>query len=155
MAGFRYGGISGGEYGKYTLFYAGNGRGKTTLCAMLRSLQTSDASHLLKRRSFQAAIPQEVQLILDTASFGEVFGGAWSAKAEDLHIFDQHFINANVHGGNEIAIDHRRNFYRVVVGPAGVALAEAIDALDLAATAKQTEITNEEEGVAAACPRRG
>ncbi len=141
---FRTGGISGGEYGKYTLFYAGNGRGKTTLCAMLRSLQTGDATHLLKRRSFKAAIPQEVQLVLDTGHV-KFSAGAWSAKAEDLHIFDQHFINANVHGGHEIAVDHRRNFYRVVVGPKGVALAEAIDALDAAATAKQAEITNEKK----------
>ena len=126
---FRTGGISGGEYGKYTLFYAGNGRGKTTLCAMLRSLQTNDPSHLLKRRSFKAAIPQEVQLILDSGPV-KFNAGVWSAKADDLHIFDQHFINTNVHGGHEIDLVHRRNFYRVVVGPKGVALAEEIDALD-------------------------
>jgi wobble nucleotide-excising tRNase len=141
---FRTGGISGGEYGKYTLFYAGNGRGKTTLCAMLRSLQTNDPSHLLKRRSFKAAIPQEVQLILDSGPV-KFNAGVWSAKADDLHIFDQHFINTNVHGGHEIDLVHRRNFYRVVVGPKGVALAEEIDALDAAATAKQLEITNEKK----------
>ena len=36
---FRSGDISGGEYARYTLFYGGNGRGKTTICAILRSLQ--------------------------------------------------------------------------------------------------------------------
>lgn len=141
---FRTGGVSGGEYSKYTLFYAGNGRGKTTLCAMLRSLQTNEASHLLKRRSFKAAIPQEVRLILDSGPV-KFSAGAWSARADDLHIFDEQFINANVHGGHEIGIDHRRNFYRVVVGPEGVALAEAIDLLDVAATAKQSEITSEKK----------
>ncbi|MDO9432612.1 MAG: AAA family ATPase [Phenylobacterium sp.] len=141
---FRTGGISGGEYGKYTLFYAGNGRGKTTLCSMLRSLQTNDPSHLLKRRSFKAAIPQEVQLLMDTGLV-KFSAGAWSANADDFHIFDQHFINANVHGGHEIDVVHRRNFYRVVVGPQGVLLAEEIDALDAATTAKQLEITNEKK----------
>lgn len=34
---FHKGGVGGGEYGKYTLFYAGNGLGKTTICAVLRS----------------------------------------------------------------------------------------------------------------------
>ena len=111
---------------------------------MLRSLQTNDPSHLLKRRSFKAAIPQEVQLILDSGPV-KFNAGVWSAKADDLHIFDQHFINTNVHGGHEIDLVHRRNFYRVVVGPKGVALAEEIDALDAAATAKQLEITNEKK----------
>ena len=98
---FRAALISGGEYGKYTLFYAGNGRGKTTLCAVLRSLQTNDPSYILKRRTFQALAAQEVQLLLDSGPV-RFSAGAWSTSAPDLHIFDHHFINANVHGGHLI-----------------------------------------------------
>ncbi|MEJ0092701.1 MAG: AAA family ATPase [Methylocella sp.] len=149
---FNAGGVSGGEYAKYTLFYAGNGRGKTTLCAMLRSLQENDPVHLLKRRTFGSAADQQVQLLLDTGpiKFG---GGAWSAANPDIHIFDQHFINANVHGGHQIAVDHRRNFYRVVVGPNGVKLAGEIDALDAQATAKQSSITAEKKVLQQHVPR--
>lgn len=141
---FRTGAITGGEYGKYTLFYAGNGRGKTTLCSMLRSLQENEPAHLLKRKSFKSPAAQEVQLLLDSGLV-KFSGGAWSAAAPDIHIFDQHFISANVHGGHQIAVDHRRNFYRVVVGPKGVKLAEEIDALDAQATAKQQQITTEKK----------
>lgn len=141
---FRTGGIAGGEYGKYTLFYAGNGRGKTTLCSMLRSLQENDPAHLLKRKSFKTPTAQEVQLLLDSGLV-KFSAGTWSAASPDIHIFDQHFINANVHGGHQIAVDHRRNFYRVVVGPKGVTLAEEIDALDSQATAKQQQITAEKK----------
>lgn len=136
--------IAGGEYGKYTLFYAGNGRGKTTLCCMLRSLQENDPAYLLKRKSFNSSAAQEVQLLLDNGLV-KFSDGTWSAAAPDMHIFDQHFINTNVHGGHQIAIDHRRNFYRVVVGPKGVKLAEEIDALDAQATARQQQITAEKK----------
>ncbi len=140
----RAGGGSGGEYGKHTLFYAGNGRGKTTLCAALRSLQTGDPSQLVKRRTFKSAAAQEVQLLLD-GGLVKFSGGAWSATASGFQIFDQHFINANVHGGHQIDIVQRRNFYRVVVGPKGVALAAEIEALDAAATGRQQAITAEKK----------
>jgi ABC-type cobalamin/Fe3+-siderophores transport system ATPase subunit len=39
---FKSARISGGEYGQFTLIYGGNGRGKTTLCAVLRSLKLDD-----------------------------------------------------------------------------------------------------------------
>ena len=32
--------------GRYNLFFAENGRGKTTLCAVLRSLQTGEHEHI-------------------------------------------------------------------------------------------------------------
>ncbi len=139
---FRTVGISGGEYGKYTLFYAGNGRGKTTLCAILRSLQTNDPSFVLKRRSFGSQTSQEAQFLLDSG-IARFSGGAWNSQAPDIHIFDQHFIKANVHGGHQIDVAQRRNFYRIVVGSKGVALAEELDALDTTTTTKQQEITSE------------
>ena len=39
---FKAARIGGGEYGRFTLIYGGNGRGKTTLCSILRSLQRND-----------------------------------------------------------------------------------------------------------------
>jgi wobble nucleotide-excising tRNase len=137
---FGAGTVSGGEYAKYTLFYAGNGRGKSTLCAMLRSLKENNPSHLLKRKTFGSSEDQQVQLLLDTGSV-KFSKGSWSASNPDIHIFDEHFINSNVHGGHQVAVDHRRNFYRVVVGPKGVRLAEEIDELDGLATTKQAAIT--------------
>ena len=50
---FHKGGVSGGEYGRYTLFYAGNGRGKTTLCAILRSMKTDNSTIIFDRRTLE------------------------------------------------------------------------------------------------------
>ena len=39
----------GPELSRYNLFFAENGRGKTTLCAVLRSLQTGEYEHISER----------------------------------------------------------------------------------------------------------
>lgn len=127
------------EYKKYTLMYGGNGRGKSTVCAILRSLQANDPSYITKRRTFAATAPQEVQVLL--ANGAVTFNGTrWAAHHPEMHIFDQQFILENVHTGTEVGVDQRRNFYRVVIGPVGVALAAAVELHDSEASAAQTAI---------------
>lgn len=141
---FKAARISGGEYGRFTLIYGGNGRGKTTLCAILRSLQRNEPKLIQRRKTFLAAAEPEVGLLLDSGP-ARFSGGAWTAAQPDIHIFDQQFVTDNVHGGDQIDVEHRRNFYRIVVGPTGVALAEEVDRLDADATTKQSEITSEKK----------
>jgi wobble nucleotide-excising tRNase len=133
---FHKASISGGEYRKYTLFYAGNGRGKTTLCAVLRSLKTGSATLIEDRRTLGETAPPEVQLLLD-GSVAAFANSKWNATVDALHIFDGAFVTENVHAGEEVSTDNRRSLYRIIVGTKGVQLAEEIDALD----AKVTEIT--------------
>lgn len=149
---FKQAGIRGGEYNKYTLMYGGNGRGKSTLCAIIRSLQQNDPQIITKRRTFKVTKAQEVQLLLDTGPVN-FNGTAWGAHHPDIHIFDQQFILDNIHTGNEVGIDQRRNFYRVVVGPKGVELATAIDDLDSQATAAQTAINVEKNALQQHVPK--
>lgn len=141
---FKAARIGGGEYGRYTLIYGGNGRGKTTLCAILRSLQRNDPKLILRRKTFRATSEPEVGLLFSSGQT-RFSGGAWAAAQRDIHIFDQQFVTENVHGGDQIDVEHRRNFYRIVVGPRGVALAEEVDRLDASATAKQAEIASEKK----------
>lgn len=126
---FHTGGISGGEYDKFTLVYAGNGRGKTTICAVLRSLKTGSATHIEDRHTLGESALPEAQLLLDTGV--AVFAnGKWNVTADKIHIFDGTFVTENVHAGEEVSTDHRRSLYRVIVGTKGVQLAEELDALD-------------------------
>ncbi|CAB3662676.1 AAA family ATPase [Achromobacter kerstersii] len=141
---FKAARISGGEYGRFTLIYGGNGRGKTTLCGILRSLQSNEPKLIKRRKTFLATSEPEVGLLFDGGP-ARFSGGAWTAAQPDIHIFDQQFVTDNVHGGDQIDIEHRRNFYRIVVGPTGVALAEEVDRLDADATVKQLEITSEKK----------
>ncbi len=85
---FHKAGISGGEYKKYTLFFAGNGRGKTTLCSILRSFQRNDPTFINERQTLGESSVPDVWLLLDggNAIFSQ---GSWNATGADhptLHI---------------------------------------------------------------------
>lgn len=134
---FHKGGVGGGEYGKYTLFYAGNGRGKTTLCAVLRCMKTDNATIIEDRRTLGESATPEAQLLLDSG-MASYANGKWKNGNSNLHIFDDTFITENVHAGEQVNTDHRRSIYRVIVGEKGVKLAEEVDKLD----AQVTELTS-------------
>jgi wobble nucleotide-excising tRNase len=56
---FRNYGTSGDlELKRYSLLFAENGRGKTTLCAILRSLQSGVGAHVVGRRTLGSADPR-------------------------------------------------------------------------------------------------
>lgn len=143
---FRSAAISGGVYEKFTLFYAGNGRGKTTLCAVFRSLKTGAAVYIEDRRTLGESALPEAQLLLDSGN--AVFAnGKWNQTADKIHIFDGSFVTENVHAGEEVSTDHRRALYRIIVGTKGVQLAEDLDALDAQITETTAKIASEKKAL--------
>ncbi len=50
---------------RYNLIFAENGRGKTTLCAILRSLQSGEPAYIIGRHTLRSPDPPQVQLLLD------------------------------------------------------------------------------------------
>lgn len=127
------------ELKRYNLFFAENGRGKTTLCAILRSLQSGAAAHVTGRATLGSTDAPEVRLLADGATLA-FSNGAWNSTVTDIAIFDSTFISENVFSGDFVDIDHKRSLYRVIVGKAGVALAKQIEELDAASRAKASEI---------------
>jgi wobble nucleotide-excising tRNase len=125
---------------KLTLILGANGFGKTTICALLRSLQTGDPSHVLGRRRLGVTDAPLIELLLDT---GQVrFDGAnWSATQPTIAIFDGVFVADNVHSGEVVDIEHKRNLYRVIVGDEGVKLAAEDAKLAAASRTKTGEIS--------------
>jgi len=148
---FHRAGISGGEYGQFTLFYAGNGRGKTTLCAVLRSMKADAPGIIEDRRTLGETAAPEVNLLLDTgvATFNS---GKWKNGKSALHIFDNAFVAENVHAGERVDTEQRRNIYRVIVGAKGVQLAEGVDKLDATITETTTKIASEKKALQSHVP---
>lgn len=107
---------------KTTLVLGGNGFGKTTLASILRSNATNDPAIIVGRARLGATSEPDVELLLDSgkATFRK---GAWSACAPDFLVFDSAFISDNVHAGDVVDLEQRRNLYRVIVGKEGVGLA--------------------------------
>lgn len=124
---------------RYNLFFAENGRGKTTLCAILRSLQNGDPAHILGRRTLGCADAPQISVLTQTGTI-TFTGGAWSQTVPDLTIFDSTFVSENVYSGDVVGLDHRRNLYRVIIGKDGVDLAHAVDELDADIRTKTSEI---------------
>ena len=57
----NYGASSDLQLRRYNLFYAPNGRGKTTLCAILRSFQTGQPEFIIGRRTLGSSGSIEVK----------------------------------------------------------------------------------------------
>lgn len=104
-----------------TLVYAENGRGKTTLAAILRSLSSGDPTLIEDRHRLGAAHPPHVVL---TVGGNQVTyqNGAWAAPQPKVAVFDDAFVSGNVCSGIEIESSHRQNLHELILGAQGVAL---------------------------------
>jgi wobble nucleotide-excising tRNase len=111
------------EFKKFTLIYGENGRGKTTLCAILRSLQDGNSAHIIGRKTLGVTGAPSVHIQLENAQ-AQFRDLAWTQTLPNLLIFDQEFILENVYSGNSVGPDQRRNLYKIIIGSEGVRLAK-------------------------------
>lgn len=124
---------------KFTLIFGENGRGKTTLCSILRSLQNDDPAIVLGRKTLGE--DKDPHIVLTFAGGPVLFkDGAWNSQTKKLRIFDSHYVAENVYFGDSIGTDQRRNLCRVMLGRDGVVLAKTYDDADAAITVKNNEI---------------
>ena len=140
------------ELKRHSLLFAENGRGKTTLCAVLRSLQSGVGAYVIGRTTLGSADAPEIRILSDgrTFSFGS---GVWNSTLPDIAIFDATFVSENVFSGDLVGISHKRNLYRVIVGRDGVILAKEIESLDDASRVKAADIREKTALIQAFFPR--
>jgi len=117
------------EFQKLTLIFGENGRGKTMLSAILRSLSAGEPQCLLERKSIKSY--KEPEACVRVNSVNHTFkNGNWDAPVPEIDVFDTAFINENVYSGLYVDHEHRKNLYRFIVGKKGVQLANVVDDLD-------------------------
>ena len=112
-----------------TLIYGENGRGKSTLAAILRSISNQDANPILERKTVGSTNETFVQLLIEAKVFTFNENKHWNATYPYFEIFDSTFINANIYSGEVVNIEHRRRLYHYVVGEDGVNLAKNVEKL--------------------------
>ena len=139
------------ELSRHTLIVGANGLGKTTLCAILRSLKTSDPDHILGRQTPGGESPAIVELLFPSGQMCFT-GESWSTTYPSIMIFDDTFVAENVHSGQMVEIDHRRNLYRVIIGEQGVRLAEKEATLAQQSRKKTSEITTTAKAIQSHIP---
>lgn len=137
------------ELKRYNLVFAENGRGKTTLCAIFRSLQTGDATLVKGRRTLGVAAAPEIKILRADGQTAVFAHGAWNGTVPEFTIFDSTFIAENVYSGDVVDLDQRRRLYGVIVGKVGTELARRIDELDDASRQKSAEIREKRAAVQA------
>jgi wobble nucleotide-excising tRNase len=119
----------GTQFEQVALIYGENSRGKSTFCDVLRSLQSGVPDMILGRKRLGASGDAEIELRTDSGNLG-FKNGAWSSALPNLAIFDTAYVHNNVFAGDRIDHEHKRNQYRLIVGEAGMKLAERVDQLD-------------------------
>lgn len=147
----NYSAIGDVSFHKLTLVYAENGRGKTTFCAILRSLQTGQPEFIAERKTLAATDPALVHIRINGANF-QFTNNAWTATYPDVVIFDPVFVNDNVYSGDYVDHEHRKNLYRAIVGAQGVQLATQIEDLDGQIRNASTDLRTKKESVSRTLP---
>ncbi len=108
---------------RFTVVHAENGRGKTTLAAVLRSLATGDPIPIAERRRLSAEHPPHV--VLDCAGGppeATFQNDAWSRTLPNMAIFDDVFVDQNVYSGLAVEPEHRQHLHELILGAQGVTL---------------------------------
>lgn len=115
---------------RLVLIYAENGRGKTTLAAVLRSLATGDPLPITERHRLAAAHPPHAVLECEDSPTTAMFQkGAWSRTLPHLALYDDVFVDANIHSGLAVETRHRQSLHELVLGVRGVTLSRRLQEL--------------------------
>lgn len=115
---------------RLTLVYAENGRGKTMLAAVLRSLATGDPVPIVERRRLAAQHPPHVVLDCNGGPPAAVFeNNAWNRTLANMAVFDDVFVDQNVYSGLAVGSEHRQNLHGLILGAQGVTLNQRLQQL--------------------------
>jgi wobble nucleotide-excising tRNase len=134
------------QLAKHTFISGANGFGKTTICAVLRSLHTGDSGYVVGRKTTDTTDGISIDLLYDGAPVRFTEKG-WSEPKPTFAIFDGVFVGENVHAGEIVDVAQKRNLYRVIVGEKGVKLATEDANLSAASRATTSEITASAKGL--------
>ena len=116
------------DLGKLTLCYADNGRGKTTLASVLRSLSEGDPVPIVERKRLHSQDSPHVVIDLDDNSPKLVFKDtAWSSSLGSIVVFDDTFVEQNVYSGLTVSPQQRQRLHDLILGPQAVKLQRRVD----------------------------
>ncbi len=136
---------------RLTLIYAENGRGKTTLAAVLRSLGTGDPIPIIERHRLASQRAPHVVVECDGGSTCAMFeNGAWNRQLQNIIVFDDIFVDQNVYSGLAVGPVHRQNLHELILGAQGVTLNAQLQELVARIEQHNAELRNKAAAIPAA-----
>jgi wobble nucleotide-excising tRNase len=114
-----------------TLIYAENGRGKTTLAAILRALASRETMPVTERRRLGSEHPPHIVLDVDGGETSKVVfrDDQWTGSLPAVAVFDDIFVDTNVYSGLTVESAHRHNLHELIIGQRGVSLGKELQTL--------------------------
>ena len=122
-----------------TGIYSENGRGKTTISSILRSLAKNNPKIILGRRRLNEVGKPYFKMEMDSG-FIEFKDGVWNNHCTDIEIFDSHFINENLYSGMQVDLSQKRNLYKFIIGNEAIELNNEVVTLNDKISALTSEI---------------
>jgi len=109
------------EFLKWNVIFADNGRGKSTITAIFRSVGENEPHHLLARQTLGQANTPKVSMLFEptggsSANIANFNGTQWDKNPCQVLVFDQDFIDNNVHFGGKVEYAQKLGLYEVFVG---------------------------------------
>ncbi|WP_282370376.1 AAA family ATPase [Pseudomonas sp. PS02290] len=122
------------------LIYADNGRGKSTLASVLRSVSTGDVSTITERKTVDRNTPPAATLTFGSGHKVTFKDGSWSEQRPELLVFDAEFIEKNVHSGGVVTPGQRKNLLQFALGASAVKAQAAEDQATKSASAANAAV---------------
>lgn len=120
------------EFAKETIIFGYNTQGKSTLTAIIRSIQTGNNNILIGRKTFGATADKHVDIDFEEGGANDKYvfqNRAWNKANPNILIFDSKFIAENVFDGENVTFDQQKNLNTVIIGKKGQDLNNEIIAL--------------------------
>ena len=135
------------DLGRLTLIYADNGRGKTTLAVVLRSLTTGDPLPIEERKRLSSSSSPHVCINVSDGTTAVFQNTTWNRRLKNLVVFDDVFVEENVYSGLSVSPRQRQNLHDLVLGEKAVALNRKYDELIEKIEGHNRELTNKRNAI--------
>lgn len=120
------------EFGIVTIIFGHNTQGKSTLTAILRSIQTGNNDILIGRKSFSVTSDKKVEIDFEETGANDSYifqNRVWNKTNSNILIFDSKFIADNIFEGEKITFDQQKKLNTIIIGKKGQDLNKEINDL--------------------------
>ncbi|PLR78278.1 hypothetical protein CU633_06080 [Bacillus sp. V3-13] len=118
------------NFNRMNIIYSENGRGKTTLSHILRSLNDQNSELIIGRKTLGGSGEQFINILCDSKNY-KFKGGIWDNKPNyEFEIFDSTYITQNIYSKNIIEHDQKKHLYLFTIGKQGVEKANQLDEIE-------------------------
>ena len=136
---------------KLNLIFSENGKGKSTIADMFRSMKSDEVERLAGRTSIGS---DDQHVVLEVNRNRVVFeNGNWTPRFNQVLVFDEVFVHENIYEGLSVDKEHRQNLFEVVVGSSAIKERIQRDSLTECITERRKTIRQLKESIAISIPQ--